>query len=304
MKLRVRHTAVAVVALGLLAGCAQAVTPVGEPAGPAGQISPQETLSSLLDQVYGTEQQRRAGEERMWLTTQSAIAACAAGKGVVYGVSPFQPMLPATEPAPGDLLGFAPQRSDFRVAARIEMLAKRGETANPGLPRDDDAQKSWFAAVESCQGAASSGESTAVPDGQEELENKLVQVLARVQQEQAPDLANRYASCMKSAGIEAADLAEAYLKVEQAFPPVSYEQPSDPTTLPEWAGAVAFEKKVAATDWACRQSDVDTVVTAAADDLQQFKTSNTPLVTQVAAGWAAMPPLAQQLRTRVTITGK
>ncbi|WP_018788896.1 hypothetical protein [Micromonospora sp. CNB394] len=107
---------------------------------------------------------------------------------------------------------------------------------------------------------------------------------------------------MKSAGVDAGDLSEAYLKVEQMFPLVSFERPSDPTALPEWADAVAFEKKVAAADWACREPRLDKIVSAATDDLQKFTTTNTARITRVADGWKAMPSLAQTLRTTVKTT--
>ncbi|MGY4911361.1 hypothetical protein [Micromonospora aurantiaca (nom. illeg.)] len=296
---RRRNVAVATaVTIAALAGCAQPGMPAAAPVG----VDAPAMLSAVIDQVYGTPQQRLAGEERMWLTSQSAIAACARTKGVVYGVTPYQPMSPPTDPAPGDLLGFAPQRADFGVAARIEMLAKRGETPNPGLPVASDDQARWFTAVESCQNAATEGEKLRVPDGQQELEVELVDLLGSVQQQVAPDLTRQYTSCMKSAGIDAGDLSEAYLKVEQKFPPVSFEHPSDPTSLPEWADAVAFEKKIAAADWACRESRLDGVVNAAADDLQKFTTTNTARIARVADGWKAMPSLAQTLRATVKTT--
>ncbi|WBB75621.1 hypothetical protein O7602_09000 [Micromonospora sp. WMMD1128] len=294
---RRRQAAVATATIVALAGC----EPGMPTAAPVGVDAPA-MLSAVIDQVYGTPQQRLAGEERMWLTSQSAIAACARTKGVVYGVTPYQPMSPSTDPAPGDLLGFAPHRADFGVAARIEMLAKRGETPNPGLPAAADDQARWFTAVESCQNAATAGEKLRVPDGQQELEVELVELLGSVQQQAAPDLTRQYAGCMKSAGIDAGDLSEAYLKVEQRFPPVSFERPSDPTALPEWAGAVAFEKKVAAADWACRESRLDGVVNAAAGDLQKFTTTNTARIARVADGWKAMPGLARTLRATVKAT--
>ncbi|WP_431932161.1 hypothetical protein [Micromonospora sp. RP3T] len=83
---------------------------------------------------------------------------------------------------------------------------------------------------------------------------------------------------------------------------MSFERPSDPTALPEWADAVAFEKKVAAADWACRESRLDGVANAAANDLQKFTTTNTARIARVADGWKAMPSLAQTLRATVKTT--
>lgn len=100
-----------------------------------------------------------------------------------------------------------------------------------------------------------------------------------------PDLPAEYATCMQKAGIDARDLGETYLQVSRAYPAVSYEQPSDVTKLPGWAGAVAFEDEAAATDAACRTDDVDIAMAAARQDLTDFAGANAAALSANAAAW-------------------
>lgn len=197
----------------------------------ADDFAGQGTLDLVVNQVYGTADQRTAAAERSWLLSQTAIATGALTKGAVYGVTKFQPMDNPGPVAPGDLLAFAPQRADFGVGTRIQTLAKQGEPVNPGLAvlTSDDARDKWFQAVTACQNAPSATDLLAVPEGQEALESKLVSALSETQQDAAPDLPSKYAACMTNAGVQAKDLSEAYQAAEAAYPQVSYEKPSDVT---------------------------------------------------------------------------
>jgi hypothetical protein len=283
-KTRIAAAAAAITA-GILAGCA---TPNATGA-PADDFGAQATYDLVIHQVYGSAEHRAEAAERAWLLAQTAIATCARDKGVVYAVTPYQPMEnPGLIPAPGDLLGFAPHRTDFGVGARIAMLAKRGEPTNPGLAKLDSEQDrdKWFQAVTACQNAPNETDLLIAPKGQQELENNLISTLSALQKDSAPDLDEQYAACMKAAGIAATDLSEAYQIVEAAYPPVSYEKPSDPTRLPEWVTAIAFERKVAAADWACRGTQAETLLRESRDTLSEFATAHAGPLAAVSEGWA------------------
>jgi hypothetical protein len=286
------RAALAVIALATLTGCAGQ-----EAIQTAAPVDGEAALETVISQVYGTPAQRAAGQELSWLTSQTAIAACARPKGAVYTVPAWTPSGQVTSPAPGDLLGFAPQRVDFGVANRIETLAKHGQPVNAGLAAAVD-KDAWFSAVGSCQDAAQAGEKLTVPAGQEALEGKLVDALTAAQNAAAPNLAAEYAACMKSAGIDANDLSETYIKVEQAFPVASSDKPTDPTRLPGWDTAVAFEKTAAAADWNCRSGQRAEVVAASADEIAAFAADNATALTEVAAGWAKLPLLARAQRVK------
>jgi hypothetical protein len=285
---------VALVAAGTasLTGCGAAPVDVGP-----GAADPQATLETLVSQIYGTQEQREAGRELAYLASQKAIAECTLPKGVTYGIAPYVPMLPPVEPSPGDLLGFAPKREDFGIAASIQMRVARGEPVNPGLAAVDGpaAEQRWFQAVESCQNAGHAGEQLEFPAGQSQLAIEFEDVLRAAQDEAAPDLPEKYASCMAAAGIKAADLSEAYISAANAFSGVS-DATSDPTKLPGWAAAVAYERKAAKADWTCRASDVPRVIEASVDRLAAFARDQSTRLAEVAHGWAEMPRLASQQR--------
>ena len=70
-----------------------------------------------------------------------------------------------TEVAPGDLLAFSPQRDRFGVARRIQMLATRGDRANPGLTKlkSSAERETWSKTVAACQDTAHAGEALSAP---------------------------------------------------------------------------------------------------------------------------------------------
>lgn len=295
------------------AGVAALVTAVGL-SGCAGNTATMQTGATPADghtvyeritaKVYGTGEQREAAQERAWLAAQSAVASCVRARGFEYAVTGYQQMLPTTAPAPGDVLAFAPQRTDFGVALRIRTLAARGETTNPGLAKQSTAAKrnAWFEAVTACQNAAQAGDALAAPAGQEALDSRLADTLASIQNKAAPGLPDQYAACMKASGVQAKSLSDAYMLVEKNFPKVSYEQPSDVTKVAGWAEAVAFEKQVAAADWSCRKDDLEPVFAAAASALEQFETANAPELTTVSTNWFSQLAAVNKLRATVKIT--
>jgi hypothetical protein len=91
---------------------------------------------------------------------------------------------------------------------------------------------------------------------------------------------------MQAAGITASDLSEAYQAVEAAYPPVSYEKRSDPTTLPEWATAKAFERKVATADWTCRGTQAETLLRASKETMSDFASTHAGPLAAVSEAWA------------------
>lgn len=272
----------------LLTGCAQPGTTMeaGASAAEEGDAIYNRTVTKL----YGTAEQRQAAEQLSWLTSQAAVAACATTKGVDYAVTPYVQMVPDTGTAPGDVLAFAPGRTDFGVATRIKTLAARGEPVNPGLAKTGDdqaAQDKWFKATEECQEAGHAGEALTTPKGQGELDAKFVATLTEIQDKAAPTLAADYKACMAAAGIESGSLSDTYRLVEGKFPPVSYETASDATKAEGWAAAAAFETKAADADWACRKDRTDQVFAAAVGALTAFEQDNAAALAEVGAGWSA-----------------
>lgn len=281
-----------------LAGCAgqASVEQVGSP-GPATVEDARATYDQVVAKVYGTPEQRRASAEAGWLRTQLAVASCMAERRQQYAMPPFQG-LPDTGVAPGDVLAFAPPREDFGVGRRLKAFAAAGEPAQPALVDAGTAkQTAYTQAISGC----ATGEVTDAgnPKGQEVLDGQLVAVLTQVQESATPELPDDYTACLTAAGVPAKNLSDLYVKVELAYPPISYEKKSDATKADGWANGVAFEAKAAASDWECRAGAADAAVVAAMPAMQRFTADHAAELDTVAAGWAQASADVTVLRTKV-----
>lgn len=296
-----QHLGFALIAAGALTACggqngAQARVPDGAARGRA-------VYDQLVTQIYGTANQRAAADELAFLIAQQAIATCAAKVGVTYAI-PTYIAADRQVVAPGDLLAFAPLRSDFGVGAGIQRRAAAGDLVNPGLAAasSDGERDRWWTATNSCQTAEAHGNSLTSPPGQAQLEERLIATLQAVQNRVLPDLTAEYATCMHSAGIDARDLAETYLEVGRAYPAVSYGEPFDVTTLPGWADAVAYEHKAAAADAGCRAGYLDVAMAAARPDLADFAAANASTLSGHAAAWSDVERQLAGVRAQLETT--
>lgn len=263
----------------------------------AGAPTSAQAFDATIAKVYGTTPQRAAAAEAGWLRTQLAVQECMSGKGLEYTPAPYQ-QLPDTGVAPGDLLAFAPARTDFGVARRVQAFAAAGDFAQPALAgASEETADKFAAAVSEC--ATGDIQDAGNPKGQEVLDGQLVAALSVVEKKVLPDLAGTYKTCLAGKGFPAANLSDLYVKVEQKFPPISYEHKSDATKAPGWAEAVEFEKKAAAADAGCRADAVDTALMAAEPALAEFTARNSAAIEQVAAGWAAAEHDVAELRARL-----
>jgi hypothetical protein len=288
----------ALTTLGALTACGR---DGAEARAPGGVADGRALYEQLVTQMYGTPTQRAAAEELGFLTAQHAIAACTATVGVTCGIPTYVAM-DTSFVAPGDLLAFAPVRSDYGVGARIQRFAAAGEDADAGLGVASSAEENdrQSRALENCQAEAAYGDSLASgPPGQSALEGRFEKTLQAVQDRVLPDLPTDYASCMSQAGFDSRDLVETYLAVERTYPGVSYQQPSDVTKLPGWAEAVAFEHKAAAADAACRADAVDIAMAAARRTMTDFAAENETALAANAAAWKDVEEQLTELQAQL-----
>jgi hypothetical protein len=117
-----------------------------------------------------------------------------------------------------------------------------------------------------------------------------------------PGAKDDYRRCMASRGIRTSDLTDLYLQVENHYPPVSYDTPSNPILLPGWAAAWAFETQAANTDASCRDHLVDVAMATVPPTLRDFEQDNAAALQATAAGWRGMPAAVSSLRATVRIT--
>ncbi|WIN00062.1 hypothetical protein ACTOB_003741 [Actinoplanes oblitus] len=269
----------AVGATATLAACSSA----------APAASPAASYDKVIAQVYGTPAQRRAADARAWWTSRLAAVECMRRAGHVYGIVGYNPPSDREHVIPGDLLAFAPAGQDLDVAdqlvraadARLVLDSEGRSVANDNGSTDVDR----VAAARRCESEVAVAAGPRVPDGQQALAAQLVDRLRHVQDATAPTLAADYGRCMAAADIPAADLATLRTRVERAFPATLAAVEYDPTKLPGWAQAVAFEHRAAAADAGCREAAVTTVRAAAAPQLVEFARQHAAELDRVAAGW-------------------
>ena len=267
----------AVVATAALTGCSGAA-PATSPAG---------SYDKIITQVYGTPAQRRAADAGAWWTSRLAAVGFMRRAGHDYGIVGYNAPLDREYVTPGNLLAFAPLRQELDVAdelihtsvSRDVLDAEARSVALDNGATDLDR----IQAARRCETEVAATATSRVPDGQQALAAELVDVLRTAQTAAAPSAAADYRSCMAAAGIPAADLADLRARVKRQFPATLT---TDPTTLPGWADAVAFENHAAATDGHCRKPMVEAARAAAAPQLVTFARQHAAEIGRVAAGWA------------------
>jgi len=266
---------------------------IGEPGDPRAQAAA--LYSSIVTRVYGTPEQREAGDERAWWAGQIVTTECMARARVDYLALGYSPLLDREPVAPGDLLGFAPAGMDFDVAAQLHRLSGTSVNASHTARQAHASGAGWAAATRRCTAEADAAALARVPDGQEPLDAALVQALTRVQAAAVPTLAADYRTCLRANGIVAADRTALRVQVEQAFPAMGLGLKNSLHDMPEWAYAVTFEQKAAAVDARCRDGVVEVVMASALPALTTFAAVHADQLTEVAAGWARMEIEAREL---------
>ena len=263
--------------------------------------SPGVGYDKLVDQVYGTPAQRRAVEARAWWTSRLAAVECMRRAGHTYSIIGFNAPSDRDYIAPGELLAFAPARQDFDIADQLIRASSARhvlDSATRSVTNDDgSAEAGRASAVSRCEKEATAFAAAREPDGQQLLAEQLVGLLRQAQDSAVPNLAADYRTCMTSAGIPAVDLADLYDQVERAFPATLATVEGDPTTLPGWADAVAFEQHVASEDARCRKTAVETVRASVSPLLVEFAGQYAVELDRVAAGRALIEVDARSAET-------
>lgn len=290
-KFRVAAAAVALAAAVTVAsGCARPTeTQTLAGAAPAGE----QVLADIVGKLYGATGHREAGQERQFYAWQAAMGACMVGKGQPFGLPSFTPISQSgSKIGPGDILAFAPQRDTFGIGDRTVQAARVGGQDNPALLKlSGDQADAWLKAQGECEPATKATEELAYPAIMAGPTGSLQDKLAAIQQELAPNLDAMWKSCMVDAGHQVEDLSDVSGLVGKKYPPVTFEQASDPTRLPGWGEAVAFERAVAAADWRCRSAESTRVINASGEQLTAWQAAHAAELDAVAAAWAQMPAL-------------
>ncbi|MFI7436246.1 hypothetical protein [Micromonospora haikouensis] len=256
----------------------------------------------VVQSVYGTPKQRSASEELLFLKIQRAISGCMQSEGAKYAIPKFSGIARFSLTAPGDLTAFAPLGDDFGVANRLAQLAADGEPTNREFSSlTSKGRDEYLRALEGCQGSGQQFQGQSMPAGHEDLANKLINALSKVEQsaEVTAALAN-YPACLAERSVKAPDWSALYLSVEKSFPPTP-NAPTDVTKDPQWLKAREYEQRAAAADTECRREAREIAIIAAAPTLARFENDNSAALNNIGFHWseaeAEMVRMRQSLNT-------
>lgn len=286
---------------GLLSCVALVAAALSVCTGDAPAAAPAVGYDEIVAQVYGTPAQRRAVDARAWWSSRVAAVECMRRAGHTYSIVGYNAPSDREYVAPADLLAFAPARQDFDVADHLVSAASArlvlDSEARSVITDEGSTDPGRAPTARRCETEASAAGVGRVPDGQQGLAAQLVDRLRQAQAAAAPTLVADYRTCMAVAGIPSADLADLRTRVERAFPVTLATVENDPTTLPGWADAVAFERRAAAADARCREAAVKSVRTHAAPRLVEFAHQHAAELDRVAAGWVLIEVDARNAET-------
>ncbi len=264
---------------------------------PADPATAERTYNRLVDVVYGSYEQRLAGQEYVWLGTELTISRCATRLGLRYPMPTFTPMYTGTHADAGGFTAFAPPLGSFDIAAAYRDSAAVGPQEDAYLARvPPDGRARVAGMINGCRGQAAGYANADRPAHADEASGKFLNVLSRIEKTGPIRRGEAdYRACLVRHGIEAEGWVELYLKVQNAFPPPPLKA-TDATTDRRWLDARDFEHKAAAADTSCRSGLWNRAVIAALPRLERFELNNARLLATVASEWTDITTEVRRLR--------
>ncbi|UQU64625.1 hypothetical protein COUCH_37765 [Couchioplanes caeruleus] len=270
----------------LTTGCANSGA-AGAPAEPAALEQGRALYEQVSNSLYGTSADRLAAEKATAARFQGALATCMKAKGFTYRQAPSEQQTGGPI-GPDDLSSLTEISDDFGIAtakhhqAEVADVLRKADEANK-MTAEEEVQ--YAKALSSCPGVAAKAEQQASPIIPTAMGKELTDTFREVEKTPAvADALAAYGPCMKAAGIAAKDRSHAYQMALAKFPPADRGVAAMEAD-PQWAEAVAFEKKAAAADATCRQPAQDQALAAAAPRLQTFVTKYQAALDAADANW-------------------
>ena len=160
----------------------------------------------------------------------------------------------------------------------------------------DRERAEYLRKLEGCQNAGQEFEEQAMPQGHEELAERLIEALSRTEQSTTvrPAL-QEYSDCLATHSIQASDWRELYMSVEKAFPP-NPGTPTDITADPRWIKGRDYERQAASADAECRADLHDRALVAVDPMLARFEADNASALKEMDARWTSVAAEAAKLR--------
>ncbi|MFI5938145.1 hypothetical protein [Actinoplanes sp. NPDC051494] len=278
----------AVLIAGLLAsGCANSQA-AGSPAAPADLEQGRELFEQVRLSLFGSAADRLAAEKVVAARFQGALATCMQTKGFTYHQAPSEQQNGGPV-SPGDLASITEiGAGDFGIAtAKLNQakVADQLRAMNADRTMTPEQEAAYGKALGNCTSAASEVQEVALPS-QSGLTKELTAIFREVEKMPAvADAGAAYGPCMSQAEVTTTSYFDIYQQALDKFPRADMGVTSMEQD-PQWATAVAFEKKAATADARCRQPMQDQALAAAADDLQAYVTKNRAKLDAASAGWA------------------
>ena len=258
-------------------------------ADPAGLVQGRALFDEVRLALYGSAEDHLAVEQETAARFQGALAACMKAQGLTYEQAPSEKQNGGPLSF-DDLASITEIRGDFGIAtakrnqAEVADLLHARSAAQPMTAAQD---VTYGKALGRCTSGASRVEPVAQP-GDGRLTGEFTGIFGEV--EKLPAVAEVlavYDRCMSRAGFRAKSYGAIYQQTLGEFPDASAGW-SSMQNDPRWHQAVAYERRAAAADGACRQPAQDQAVAAAADELQQFVTTNRAQLELVRSRWAKL----------------
>ena len=287
-KVKKRRTSTLVVSLVLsvLASCARPVE-----VDPGAAADGEKKLAQLATTIWGTRQQKAAGEVLQYHAYQDPIKACMDSHGFTYNPPPFaEPYTAGADvPIPDGLGKWVGSRKSDRLGSGLATTAMQlapldDERDNPYFDNLDAAtKKKYDVALDACQ--PDPYPKVNFPKLTAKLDDELAKVVASV--EKRPDVSERgkhYASCLSSKGFTAETHSEL---ITAAQAEIGQHKPPRPGAVAGtgWTKAVDFEKSAAAADATCREPVQLLILTILPPRLDEFESEFAADLEAVADEW-------------------
>jgi len=248
-------------------------------------------LGALYSAIWGDLADRRAATLLPYLDHNEAVSSCLAANGTSYfpGMYVDADFGEVENWPPGLHLGFGPFGDptaagwEPRVARKVAAAASLARAyAGPSGAAPPPAQ------LAECQASAPAYDvGDRMPSGHGELSARLEE-LTSGDHDVARDVWDGYVACAQDRGFEIEEPPELYIQVVNHYSDFRVAQGPRTTRVPEgaqWEVAVAFERRAAGVDTACRTPSEGLALIALAPQVEEFRARYADDLARAAQEW-------------------
>lgn len=264
-------------------------------------------LGELYSAIWGDLADRRAATLLPYLDHHEAVSSCLAANGTSYfpGMYVDADFGEVEKWPPGLHLGFGPFGDpntagwEPRVARKVAAAASLARAYAGPSGATDAPPAAQLAECHSTAPAADAGDR--MPSGHGELSERLEE-LTSGDHDVARDIWDGYVACAQDRGFEIVEPPELYLQVVNHYSDFRVAQDPRTTRVPEgaqWEAAVAFERRAAGVDTACRMPSEGLALIALAPQVEEFRARYADDLARAAQEWA---DIRAEAATRMSVS--